>query len=306
MTGRRSLLPTGASRLEVAPARLSARFSARLSAHDPGCLTRRAVLGGALGTVLTGCAQVGPVAADEPLGRFFAEEGVVGCFALRELAGGGLRLVNAARAQQRFTPASTFKIANSLIALEAGAVRDEREIVPYGGGPQLFPQWEHDLNLRDAFAASSVPIYRELARRIGPARMRAAVAAFDYGNAEIGSVVDRFWLDGPLAISAVEQTGFLARLAGGKLPVSERNLRIVRDITTVEQRGDAALHAKSGWLFDTRPQLGWWVGWVERGAAVHSFALNIDMAEASDAPKRERIGRRLLQHWGVYPPPPPA
>lgn len=294
MKGRRSLPPTGAPRSAIA--------SARVSTHDAAFLTRRAVLGSALGTALTGCAQPGGVIADEPLGRFFTEEGVVGCFALRELVGGSLRLVNAARAQQRFTPASTFKIANSLIALEAGAVRDEREIVPYGGGPQLFPQWERDLNLRDAFAASSVPIYRELARRIGPARMRAALAAFDYGNGEIGSVVDRFWLDGPLAISAVEQTGFLARLAGGKLPVSEHNLRIVRDITTVEKRGDAALHAKSGWLFDTRPQLGWWAGWVERGAAMHSFALNIDMAGAADAPKRERIGRRLLQHLGVYPP----
>lgn len=181
-------------------------------------------------------------------------------------------------------------------------MRDEREIVPYGGGRQLFAQWERDLGLRDAFAASSVPIYRELARRIGPARMRAALAAFGYGNGDIGSVVDRFWLDGPLAISAVEQTDFLARLAGGKLPVGARSLRLVRDITTVEKRGLAALHAKSGWLFDTRPQLGWWVGWVEGPAAAHSFALNIDMAGAQDAPRRERIGRRLLQHFGVWPP----
>lgn len=292
MKGRRSLPPTGAPRFAVAsPCR---------SAHHGIMFTRRALLGSALGAALPGCAQVDRVTADESLGRFFAEEGVVGCFALRDVVTGGLTLVNAARARQRFTPASTFKIPNSLIALEAGAVRDEREIVPYGGGPQLFPQWERDLNLRDAFAASSVPIYRELARRIGPARMRAAVAAFGYGNAEIGSVVDRFWLDGPLAISAVEQTDFLARLASGKLPVSEANLRLVRDITTVQRRGDAVLHAKSGWLFDTRPQLGWWVGWIERGAGIHSFALNIDMAGAADAPKRERIGRRLLEHFGVY------
>lgn len=265
--------------------------------------SRRALLGGGLGGALW--ARLPSALAGEEQAaaeRAFADEGVAaGCFALRDVASGALTLVHAARARQRFAPASTFKIANTLIALEAGAVRDAQELIPYGGRPQPFPQWERDMNLGDAYAASNVPIYQELARRVGPARMRVALAAFDYGNAEIGGVVDRFWLDGPLAISAVEQTGFLARLAAGKLPVAERHLAILRDISRVDRRGGASLHAKSGWLFDTRPQLGWWVGWVEAPTSMHSFALNIDMAGAQDAPKRERIVRRLLQDLGVFP-----
>lgn len=274
-----------------------------MAARHAVSATRRALLGGALALGLPGCAQLRPAGEDAALGRCFSDEGAVGCFALRDTSG-ALRLVNGPRARLRFAPASTFKIPNSLIALDAGAVRDEREVVPYGGQPQPFKQWERDLNLRDAFAASSVPVYQELARRIGPARMREAVAAFGYGNAETGTVVDRFWLDGPLTISAIEQTAFLLRLAQGGLPVSARSLAIVRDISTVETRGGAVLHAKSGWLFEQG--LGWWVGWVERGASLHGFALNIDMAGIADAPKRERIGRRLLQHFGVWPPAAPA
>lgn len=300
MTRRRSLPPGGT------PPRAAVASPQRSAVP----LARRALLGGTLAALLPGCAQVGARARteDEPvrehaaLVRFFGDEGVPGCFALRDIAGGGLRVVNGPRAAQRFVPASTFKIPNTLIALEAGAVRDEREVVPYGGRPQRFPQWERDLNLREAYAASSVPIYQELARRVGRERMRAAVAAFGYGNAEIGAAVDGFWLDGPLQISAVEQTEFLTRLARGRLPVSARSLAVLRDISTVQAHGGAVLRAKSGWLFDARPQLGWWVGWVERGSAMHSFALNIDMAGAADAPKRERIGRRLLEHAGVWPP----
>src|SRR4051794_8661682 len=36
----------------------------------------------------------------------------------------------------------------------------------------------------------------------------------------IGDALDRFWLDGPRKISAIEQTEFLARLLGRKLPVT--------------------------------------------------------------------------------------
>lgn len=249
---------------------------------------------------LAGCATPLREREHPALERVFADEGMAGCFALRS-AGGALDLVHGRRARQRFIPASTFKLPNSLIALDAAAVRDEREVVPYGGQPQPFPQWERDLNLRDAFAASSVPVYRELARRVGLVRMREAVAALGYGNGEIGTVVDRFWLDGPLAISAVEQTDFLLRLAQRRLPVSARSLALVHDISAIERRDAGVLHAKSGWAFDSQPRTGWWVGWVERDGGPHSFAMNIDMPGLAEAPKRERIARRLLAHFGVWP-----
>jgi beta-lactamase class D len=63
-----------------------------------------------------------------------------------------------ARAERRMRPASTFKIVNSLIALETGAVKDENEIIPYGGKPQPIKAWEHDMSMRDAIRISNVAI----------------------------------------------------------------------------------------------------------------------------------------------------
>ena len=68
------------------------------------------------------------------------------------------------------------KVANSLIGLSTGAVRSADEVLPYGGKPQRFKAWEHDMSLRDAIKASNVPVYQELARRIGLERMRANVS----------------------------------------------------------------------------------------------------------------------------------
>jgi beta-lactamase class D len=92
------------------------------------------------------------------------------------------------------------------------------------------------MGLREAIKISNVAIYQELARRIGIERMRDGVKRLGYGNMEIGSVVDRFWLEGPLAISAVEQTQFLHRLVEGSLPIDPKALRAVKEITYRENR----------------------------------------------------------------------
>jgi beta-lactamase class D len=229
------------------------------------------------------------------LAKYFADKGVQGTFALLDLATDTVVVWNEARAKERFTPASTFKIANSLIGLDTGAVKSVDEVLPYGGKPQRFKHWERDMHLRDAIKASNVPIYQELARRIGLERMRASVKKLGYGNMEIGNVVDRFWLDGPLAISAVEQTEFLGRLVEGKLLVNPEATRAVKEITLLEKTESYELHGKTGWQVDEKRQIGWWVGWVERDGKFYPFALNIDMKGEDDAAKRVPLGRDCLK-----------
>jgi beta-lactamase class D OXA-50 len=232
------------------------------------------------------------------LDAIFDRYGVTGIFVLLDSTRDRVEVSNKLRAQQRFAPASTFKIANSLIGLDAGAVKNVDEVLPYGGKPQRFKAWERDMNLRDAIKASNVAVYQELARRIGLKRMRAGVKKLNYGNQETGGVVDRFWLDGPLAISAQEQMEFLQRLVAGRLPVKQEAVRAIREITLLEKTVTYELHGKTGWLFNSKRQIGWWVGWVEREGMSYPFALNIDMFKDEDAEKRVPIGRECLKVLG--------
>lgn len=234
------------------------------------------------------------------LSSIFQEHKVHGTFVLLDAKTGRLSAHNPTRALKRFIPASTFKIPNTIVGLESGAVKSVDEILPYGGKPQPFPEWERDMGLREAIRLSAVPIYQELARRIGLARMDEWVTRLKYGNATIGKTVDRFWLDGPLEISAVEQVQFLIRLAGGQLPVRPETLAAVKEITQVEKTDSFTLHAKTGWCMSTDPDVGWWVGWVERnGRVTATFALNIDVLENSDAAKRLPIGKACLKALGA-------
>lgn len=246
------------------------------------------------GRVRAGAAEERP-----DLMTVFRHHEAVGTFALYDVAGDRVITVNRQRAEKRYVPASIFKVANSLIALEAGVVRDENEVIPYGGKPQPFKAWEKDMPMHEAIAASNVPIYQELARRIGLERYNQWLARLDYGNRQTGSTVDTFWLDGPLEISAVEQARFVAALAQHKLPVSVRSQAIVHNILRLETTDGRVLYGKTGWRFSSAPQLGWWTGWVERDSKIFAFALNIDMASPADAKKRVAIGRDMLGNLGI-------
>ncbi len=231
--------------------------------------------------------------------QIFSDADVTGTFVLYDVSADTLTGFNRERANKRYIPASTFKIANSLIGVSTGAVKDVDEILPYGGGEQFIKAWEKDMSLRDAIVISNVPIYQELARRIGHTRMQENVKKLNYGNQDIGPIVDRFWLDGPLEISAIEQAGFVANLAQEKLEFPIENQQVTGEILEIEKGANWSLHAKTGWQTATDPGIGWWVGWVKRSGNIYAFALNIDMNNIEDAPKRIEVGRAALHLLGV-------
>ncbi len=227
--------------------------------------------------------------------KMFSDAEVTGTFVLYDIGADTLTGFNKERANTRYIPASTFKIANSLIGVSTGAVKDVDEILPYGGAEQFIKAWENDMSLRDAIVISNVPIYQELARRIGLERMQENVGKLAYGNMDIGPVVDRFWLDGPLEISAVEQTMFVSKLAKKQLDYDEGHQQAVIEILEIEQGDNWSLHAKTGWQTATDPGIGWWVGWVKRDGKIYTFALNIDMNNIEDEPKRIDLGKAALK-----------
>lgn len=237
----------------------------------------------------------------DDLRAVFDAAGVRGTFALLDVTHRHTTVVDRSRSRRRLVPASSFKIPHALVALETGAVKSPDETIPWDGTPQPFPDWERDMSMREAVQISNAAAFQVIARRIGLRRERQWLHRLGYGNRQAGTAVDRFWLDGPLEISAVEQTRFLRRLAERRLPASRENQRTVRDLIRQEEGDGYALFAKSGWQNAPDPGTGWWVGWVERGGRVHTFALNIDIVRPDDAGKRESVARELLRRLSVLP-----
>jgi beta-lactamase class D len=232
----------------------------------------------------------------------FAGQGVEGTFVLYRPALDRFEVLDCERARTRYLPASTFKIANALIALDCGSLRDQHEMFHWDGKPKMRRAWERDHTLDSGMRESVVWMFQEVARRTGKVRMKEGVHRLGYGNGDIGGGIDLFWLQGNLRICAMEQVDFLRRLREGRLHASARATRLVRNALAVERTPDYTLYAKAGTTGGARDAVAWWVGWVEQaGAPAAYFAMNYAPGPRTPYAARLAIGRAILREAGVLP-----
>lgn len=255
------------------------------------------------------------------LAKHFEERGLVGTFVVQTPE--GLVRVNAPRAAQGFRPASTFKIVNALVALEAGVVHDTGHVLRWDGVRREVPLWNSDLSMNEAFRASAVWYFVEIGKLNGRERLARAMRESGYGNADAGGS-DRFWLDGPLRISAEGQVAFLQRLLAGKTPFSARYRGLVARMMLLEQASADngpcepwALYGKTGLAMkggapegESDAPVGWLVGWAERNGEQYPYALNISPAKPLGegqslgpefARARLELAKLFLKELGLLP-----
>ena len=242
----------------------------------------------------------------DSIAKHFAGVGTSGTFVGYKVEDYLIIASDTVRSGEARLPASTFKVANALIALETGVVEDpDQETLRWDGVTRANPAWNRDHSLRSAMAASVVPVFQELARRIGPERMQKYVDAIDYGNHDIGGGIDQFWLTGNLRIDPIGQIDFLDQLRRRSLTVSKRAQDIVCDIMPVTKTDKAVIHAKSGLVAAQNEQkpLGWMVGWVERdverGLGPTVFAMNMDCPEPRHIEARMAVTEACLADIGA-------
>ncbi|ANV85682.1 class D beta-lactamase [Picosynechococcus sp. PCC 7003] len=238
--------------------------------------------------------------------KHFQDLGLEGSILIYDLQTGRSFQHNPQRNQTAFPVASTFKIPNSLIALETGVIPNELALLTWDGISRELPVWNRDLNLKEAFKHSAVWFYQVLARRTGHDRMKQWIEAIAYGNQAIGTPdnIDQFWLNGTLQITPQGQVDFLRRLYANELPFSAKAIATVKEIMIAEQTPNYTIRAKTGWFGFGNPQvqnIGWYVGYVERGDDVYFFATNIDINSPQDGSARLEVTRRCLQELGILP-----
>ncbi|MBK6329172.1 MAG: class D beta-lactamase [Bacteroidetes bacterium] len=218
-------------------------------------------------TMFSAC-QRDNILTQDQWGPIFKKYGIdSACFELADNNHDMIYIYNLQRASKRFSPASTFKIMSSLIALETNVALDENLIIPWDGVARR-PEWDKDMNLREAFKVSCVPYYQALARKIGKVDMQKWIDTVRYGNKRTGPNVDDFWLNDTLQITPDEQVGFIKKLYFDKLPFAQRSQRIVRSLMLQEDSTHYKLYYKTGTQMPLRNNkkviLAWIVGFVEK------------------------------------------
>jgi beta-lactamase class D len=180
-------------------------------------------------------------------------------------------------------PASTFKIPNSIIALELGLIENDSTIIEWDGKPRFQKRWEQNLSFKEAFHYSCVPCYQEIAQKIGVRRMKNYLNNMNYGNMKFDSTnLDLFWLQGQSEINQFEQIDFLKTFNEQRLPISKRTYTIMSRMMIIEKNDQYTLRGKTGWSIVNGKDNCWYVGFVETKHGFYYFATNIEPGEQTN------------------------
>jgi D-alanyl-D-alanine dipeptidase len=227
--------------------------------------------------------------------KFFDAANVIGGIYVYDLQKNKYTIYDRERFDRQFVPASTSKIIHSLIFLDSGALKDENEIIKWDGVKRSIEAWNQDHNLRSALKVSAVWFYVEASKRTGHETMQGYYDRANYGNRNTNGFGVDYWNKGDLRITPREQIDFLVRLYENRLPFAPSVMATVKDILINEQTDKYVLRAKTGWSDAYTPQVGWFVGYVTRGAEVYFFATEIDIKKTEDAAKRAQITKNILR-----------
>ncbi|MDN0077216.1 class D beta-lactamase [Crenobacter sp. SG2303] len=202
----------------------------------------------------------------------------------------GQRLLLQGQCSERYTPASTFKLALSVMGYDAGFLKDEhtptlsiRAGDPDWGGDN----WRQPTDAVRWLKYSVVWFSQRITHALGEQRLHQYASAFGYGNADVSgdpgkrNGLERSWISSSLKISPLEQIAFLSKLVNRQLPVSPRAIDMTFKV--VEQTALPSgwtVHGKTGMAyprqangeFDEAHPYGWFVGWADKGTQRVVFA----------------------------------
>lgn len=242
---------------------------------------------------------------------------------------------NDERAETRVSPCSTFKIPNTLIALEEGILKSidetvkwdkEKHILDPDMSEELRGKWSRDMNLKNAFATSCVWFYQEIAKQVPPSLMKRYLKEFKYGNLDNSGPINHFWISSSLKISAKEQVEFLKKLYHRKFDLKESTYDQAEQVFKTEETPNYTLYSKTGsGINPDKTATGWYVGYVVRKEqdkaqnadknknkgveenkskkttkTVYYFAINMDGKDFNDiVENRTTLARKVLKEQGI-------
>lgn len=243
---------------------------------------------------------------DASLQKYFDQYKLNGTFGLFDNGTGEFYIYNLTKfSDSAVSPASTFKIINSLIGIETGVVANDSTIFEWDGKPSGRPACDSALTMKNAFQISCLSWYQQLARKIGKEKMQYYLDTLGYGahpnKFKITGAVDSFWIDESVKVTADEQLGIVKKLYFDQLPFQKRTQKIVKNMMLREDNANYKLSYKTG-LSETANghQTGWIIGWIEENEHPYFFSLEVETNDTvpSIAEARLQLLKDILKHYG--------
>lgn len=188
-------------------------------------------------------------------------------------------LIQTGECKTPYSPASSFKIALSLMGFDSRIFQNENDPtwpLPQGIDPYI-NVCKADQNPRTWMKNSCLWYSRILTQKLGMKKFQEYVTKFNYGNMDLSGGLTEAWLSSSLKISPIEQIGFLQKVTSQKLPVSKKAYDLTQEIMYVqEMSGGWKLYGKTGnGMLSNDLQHGWFVGYIEKNNRAIEFVSHI-------------------------------
>lgn len=215
--------------------------------------------------------------------------------------------------EQRITPASTFKIAISLMGYDAKVLKTVNQPVleyqthyaDWGGA-----QWKGQIDPAAWMKYSVFWYSQQVVEQLGQNKFNHYVQQFKYGNQDVTAIPVKdagqqaVWVVSSLQISALEQLQFIRQVANREFPLSPYAYEMTERLIQNEVKRDGwTIYAKTGTgspgvdgYYDASQAYGWYVGWAEKNGKKIIF-VQLDQDEYTQKPNAGlRVRDDLLQH----------
>ncbi|HTM76377.1 MAG TPA: class D beta-lactamase [Devosia sp.] len=217
--------------------------------------------------------------------------------------------------RSRVTPASTFKIALSVMGFDAGFLVDANTpALPFKTGYADWggDNWKQPTDPTRWLKYSVVWFSQQITAALGVDALHSYADAFGYGNADFSgdagknNALERAWISSSLKIAPVEQVAFLRNLINGDLPVQSRAIDMTMAIVeTTPAGGGWVISGKTGAAyprladrsFDRTKGWGWFVGWATKEERTLVFARLDQDEQRQSVSAGIRAKEALLHEW---------
>lgn len=223
-----------------------------------------------------------------------------GTFVLYDTSRDTWHIYNEELARTRFSPVSTYKIYDTLLALEECIISPEDTQIFWDGTSQPFEAWELDQTLSSAMKNSVNWYFQTLDAQIGIDTIQNYLKEINYGNETTGTNISTYWGDGSLIISPIEQVKLLKQLNQEELSVKPQNVDIVKSSLLIS---DHAFDSSAGTLYgktgtariQDRNVHGWFIGFIETSDNAYYFATLIRDEDDATGNKAFEITQEIFK-----------
>jgi beta-lactamase class D len=187
---------------------------------------------------------------------------------------------------ERVTPACSFNIALSLMAYDAGVLKDEKTpILEFQEGyDDQSDAWKTSQTPQSWMTRSCVWYSKLTALKLGLEAIQQYLTLFEYGNQDMSAGLANpgpmkpAWVSSSLKISPKEQVEFIQKMIHGKFPISTNAIHMTKALLFKEElSGGWKLYGKTGGGTTDQQdgshlKVTWFVGWIENGNTFFPFA----------------------------------